>query len=93
MQAQSGTGKTVTYSIGALQLIDSYSPQCQAVILAPTKDLAQQINKVIVCLGESLKITSRCCVGGADAKADSDALKNGGVQIVVGTPARIRDMV
>lgn len=40
-----------------------------------------------------MKITSRCCIGGTDARADRDALRNGGVQIVVGTPGRIKDMV
>lgn len=48
-QAQSGTGKTATFSIGLLQLIDEKSPQCQAIVLAPTRELAQQINKVIHC--------------------------------------------
>lgn len=48
-QAQSGTGKTATFSIGVLQLIDYKSPECQAIILAPTRELAQQINKVIFC--------------------------------------------
>jgi ATP-dependent RNA helicase len=36
-QAQSGTGKTATFSIGVLQLIDPKSPHCQAIILAPTR--------------------------------------------------------
>jgi len=36
-QAQSGTGKTATFAIGALQLIDPNSPNCQAVVLAPTR--------------------------------------------------------
>lgn len=40
-----------------------------------------------------MKISSRCCIGGTDARADRDALKKGGVQIVVGTPGRIKDMM
>lgn len=92
-QAQSGTGKTATFSIGLLQRIDPTSPQCQAIVLAPTRELAQQINKVIFCFSEFLKVNTRCCIGGTDARADRDALKNGGVQIVVGTPGRIKDMV
>jgi superfamily II DNA/RNA helicase len=48
-QAQSGTGKTATFSIGILQLIDPNSPHCQAIVMAPTRELAQQINKVIYC--------------------------------------------
>lgn len=45
-QAQSGTGKTATFSISILQQIDSTLKECQALILAPTRELAQQIQKV-----------------------------------------------
>jgi len=36
-QAQSGTGKTATFSIGVLQLVDAKSPHCQAIVMAPTR--------------------------------------------------------
>lgn len=39
-----GTGKTATFSISILQQIDTSIPQCQALILAPTRELAQQVN-------------------------------------------------
>merc|ERR1712223_1533163 len=42
-QAQSGTGKTATFSISALQSIDTKLNECQALVLAPTRELAQQI--------------------------------------------------
>ncbi|RUS24736.1 P-loop containing nucleoside triphosphate hydrolase protein, partial [Jimgerdemannia flammicorona] len=45
-QAQSGTGKTATFSISILQKLDMNINQCQALILAPTRELAQQIQKV-----------------------------------------------
>lgn len=45
-QAQSGTGKTATFSISILQQIDTSLNECQALILAPTRELAQQIQKV-----------------------------------------------
>lgn len=67
-QAQSGTGKTATFSIGLLQRIDPKSPECQAIVLAPTRELAQQINKVIFCFSEFLKVNTRCCIGGTDPK-------------------------
>merc|ERR1711881_586112 len=44
-QAQSGTGKTATFVIGSLQLLDATDRSCQALILAPTRELAQQIHK------------------------------------------------
>ena len=45
-QAQSGTGKTATFAIGALQRQDETVLECQTLILAPTRELAQQIQKV-----------------------------------------------
>lgn len=43
-QAQSGTGKTATFSISILQQIDTSIRECQALILAPTRELAQQVH-------------------------------------------------
>ena len=91
-QAQSGTGKTATFAISVLQLIDPASPKCQALILAPTRELAQQIQRVIMCLGEYLKITVHICTGGTNIGEDIKKLKDG-VQVVVGTPGRVHDML
>jgi len=49
-QAQSGTGKTATFSISILQKIDPAIKSPQALVLAPTRELAQQIGKVVVAL-------------------------------------------
>lgn len=46
-QAQSGTGKTATFSISALQSIDLNVLECQALVLAPTRELAQQVSLLI----------------------------------------------
>ena len=45
-QAQSGTGKTATFAISILQNLDAAKLACQALVLAPTRELAQQIQKV-----------------------------------------------
>lgn len=45
-QAQSGTGKTATFSIAILQQIDTNLNECQALILAPTRELAQQVSEL-----------------------------------------------
>lgn len=45
-QAQSGTGKTATFTISILQQLDISRKTCQALVLAPTRELAQQIQKV-----------------------------------------------
>ena len=91
-QAQSGTGKTATFAIGTLQNIDLTVNGCQAVILAPTRELAKQIQKVMVELGDYMDVTSRACIGGTSVREDVQNLAKG-VQIVVGTPGRILDLI
>jgi len=91
-QAQSGTGKTATFSISTLQLVDLSRKQCQALILAPTRELAQQIQKVCVALGDYMKITIHACVGGTAVREDIRQLQDG-VHVVVGTPGRVYDMI
>ncbi len=73
-------------------MIEPTSPNCQALILAPTRELASQIHKVIHCFSEFLKVNSRCVIGGTDPKEDKRALKDGCVHVVVGTPGRIKEM-
>ena len=46
-QAQSGTGKTATFAVSILQQLDVGKRDCQALVLAPTRELAQQIQKVV----------------------------------------------
>jgi len=91
-QAQSGTGKTATFSIAALQRLDPNESQCQVLVLAPTRELAQQIHKVMKSLGTYLDVTTRACVGGTAVREDIQQLASG-VQIVVGTPGRVNDMI
>jgi translation initiation factor 4A len=91
-QAQSGTGKTATFSISTLQLIDLKQIRTQALILAPTRELAQQIQKVVRALGDFLNITSHACIGGTLVRDDIRTLQQG-VQVVVGTPGRVYDMI
>ncbi|KAF9438637.1 translation initiation factor eIF4A [Entomortierella beljakovae] len=91
-QAQSGTGKTATFSISALQKLDTSNPQCQALILAPTRELAQQIQKVVIALGDFMKIQCHACIGGTNVREDMKILE-AGAQVVVGTPGRVYDMI
>jgi len=91
-QAQSGTGKTATFTIGILQRLDFSVPDCQALILAPTRELAQQIQKVVIALGDYLNCRCHACIGGTRVSDDITKLRNG-VHIVVGTPGRVYDML
>jgi translation initiation factor 4A len=91
-QAQSGTGKTATFSVSILQSLDASIKGTQAIILAPTRELALQIHKVVVALGDYMNIQSLACVGGTNVREDMEKLREG-VQIVVGTPGRVFDMI
>jgi len=91
-QAQSGTGKTATFSIAILQQLDLSIKDCQALILAPTRELAQQIQKVVLALGDFMQVTCHACIGGTNVKEDLKKLETGS-QIVVGTPGRVSDML
>lgn len=92
-QAQSGTGKTGTFSIATLQTIDTASSNLQALIVSPTRELSLQTAFVINQIGEYMGIKVHLCVGGTQIRDDIKALKYGGVHVVVGTPGRINDMI
>jgi len=91
-QAQSGTGKTATFSIGVLQSLDTQTRECQALILSPTRELAVQISKVILSLGDFMSVQCHACIGGQTISEDIRKL-DGGVHVVSGTPGRVFDMI
>merc|ERR1712010_14651 len=91
-QAQSGTGKTATFTIGVLQRVDLNVKQCQAFILAPTRELANQSHKLVCSIGDYLNVVCHACIGGTKVSDDIDMLRRG-VHIVVGTPGRVFDMI
>jgi len=91
-QAQSGTGKTATFVIGCLQRIDFSNRQCQSLILAPTRELANQISKVALALGDYQNLNAHVCIGGTSVRDDIDKLREG-QHLVVGTPGRVFDML
>jgi len=91
-QAQSGTGKTATFTIGVLERVDLGMKQCQALILAPTRELANQSHKVVCSIGDYLNVVAHACIGGTKVADDIDMLRRG-VHVVVGTPGRVFDMI
>eukprot|EP00998_Keelungia_sp_KM082_P000138 NODE_1015_length_1509_cov_307.825615_g1004_i0.p1 GENE.NODE_1015_length_1509_cov_307.825615_g1004_i0~~NODE_1015_length_1509_cov_307.825615_g1004_i0.p1 ORF type:complete len:396 (+),score=112.98 NODE_1015_length_1509_cov_307.825615_g1004_i0:102-1289(+) len=94
-QAQSGTGKTGAFSIGMLARMDFAQRQCQALILAPTRELALQTAEVISRIGDYAAENQTFChtfVGGTRV-ADDVAKLRGGVIVAVGTPGRVFDVI
>merc|ERR1712232_304289 len=63
-----------------------------ALILAPTRELAQQIQKVALALGDYQRIKCHACIGGGSVRGDIDKLREG-QHLVVGTPGRVYDMI
>jgi ATP-dependent RNA helicase len=59
-QSQSGTGKTATFCISALQCCDTKIREPQVLTLSPTRELAQQTEKVILKLGDYMNIQAHC---------------------------------
>lgn len=87
-QAQSGTGKTATFSLGVLSRIDPKMNACQGLILSPTRELAEQTGRVVQELSRYLGIKSHVCIGGTSVREDIKTVR-GGVHVIIGTPGRI----
>lgn len=93
-QAQSGTGKTGTFSIGTLQLINVNEKKTQAILMAPTHELASQSYNVISKIGSMMKgLIIKTFIGGTSVNEDIEYLKKNTPHIIVGTPGRIYDMI
>ena len=91
-QAQSGTGKTGAFVTGTLQIVDETINVTQAVILAPTHELANQTKNVLDDIGRFLKIKSQLLVGGSSVEKDKKLLLENTPHVIIGTPGRIHDM-
>lgn len=91
-QAQTGTGKTAAFGLPMIQKIDAKSTQLQALVIAPTRELAIQTQEELFRLGKDKKIKVQVVYGGADISRQIRALKDH-PQIVVGTPGRLLDHI
>jgi len=90
-QAQSGTGKTGAFSVGALATVNAERNRAQILVLSPTRELANQTFNVFSKVGmymEGLNIAR--CVGGTPVRQCISDLR--GAQVVIGTPGRIHHM-
>lgn len=91
-QSQTGTGKTAAFVIPLLQLIDNNLRKPQAIIMAPTRELANQIREEFVKLSEGMFIRSTAVYGGSPIRAQREVLDKG-PQVVVATPGRLIDLI
>ncbi|QLL32150.1 hypothetical protein HG536_0C03180 [Torulaspora globosa] len=92
-QAQSGTGKTATFTIGILQVIELKKRELQALVLSPTRELASQISQVVSNLGDYMNVKAMAITGGKTLKDDIKKIQGTGCHVVSGTPGRVLDMI
>lgn len=91
VQAKTGSGKTAAFGLGLLQKIEAHNFAVQALVLCPTRELADQVAKALRkyarCI-PNIKLVVLC--GGKPVRKQIDSLEHG-AHIVVGTPGRIKD--
>jgi ATP-dependent RNA helicase DeaD len=92
-QAQTGTGKTAAFVLPLLHKINSQERDVQALILTPTRELANQINEEIKKFSAHERIKSLAVYGGISLDGQIRGLKKDRPQIVVGTPGRVLDLI
>ena len=93
-QAQSGTGKTATFTIGALSHINTDENVTQILCLSPTRELSSQTANVMVGIGSMIKnLRVQTLVGGNSIEHDISHLKNNIPHVITGCPGRVYDMM
>ena len=93
-QAQSGTGKTAAFSIGALSLINLKENNTQVLVLSPTRELTTQTAKVMSSIGSMMDgLRVKTLFGGSSTEEQSGFLKKTSPHIICGCPGRVHDMM
>lgn len=91
-QSQSGTGKTGAFTVGSLSVVDTSIKAPQVLVICPTRELAQQTERVARALGNYMGLKVLSATGGNQLRSDISSLKSG-AQFIVGTPGRIFDLI
>ncbi len=91
-KAETGTGKTLAFGAPIMAKIDPSRKSVLALVMCPTRELSEQVHKVLAELGRTRGVRVALIVGGEEMKPQVDALQ-GGAQVVVGTPGRLLDLM
>ena len=89
-QAQTGTGKTAAFAIPIVECVAQADNHTQALVLAPTRELAVQVAEAVHRLGQFKRLSVLPVYGGQPIDRQLHALRRG-VQVVIGTPGRVLD--
>uniref|UniRef100_A0A6C0E4R7 RNA helicase n=1 Tax=viral metagenome TaxID=1070528 RepID=A0A6C0E4R7_9ZZZZ len=93
-QAQSGTGKTATFTIGALSKVDLSDDSTQVMILSPTRELCVQTSNVVKSIGSMMKgLRVQTAFGGSGYEDRNTFSSRETAHIICGCPGRIHDMI
>ncbi len=90
IQSRTGSGKTAAYLVPVLQRIDPSKNMTQALVLTPTRELAQQVVHEAEALGSAMDVRTAAVYGGVGYRDQLEAFRKG-AHLVVGTPGRILD--
>jgi ATP-dependent RNA helicase DeaD len=93
LHAQTGSGKTLTYLLPLLNIIDINRRKVQAIVLAPSRELVTQIGKVAQTVFDGTGISVVTLIGGANMKNQIQQIRDKRPQIVVATPGRLAEVV
>jgi ATP-dependent RNA helicase DeaD len=91
-QAQTGTGKTAAFILPILQTMEQGQRGIKALVLAPTRELAVQVAQAAGELGKGLSVRVLAVYGGQPYSPQINRLRQG-VDIVIGTPGRLKDLI
>lgn len=91
-QAQTGTGKTAAFGLPILNNLQTGNRSPQALIMAPTRELALQVAEAMITFGKGMRVRIAAVYGGAPYQRQINELRRG-VDIVVGTPGRMIDLI
>lgn len=92
VQSRTGTGKTAAFGIPIVERVDASAAVVQAMVLAPTRELAVQVSEELAKLGSGRGLRVQSIYGGDSIGKQIDGIK-AGAQIVVGTPGRVLDLL
>ena len=92
-QAKNGSGKTASFTLGLLSVVDAAIPKTQAIVLSPTRELAKQNLDVISRLGKFCGLTTQLVVPMAEGLPTSGNAQGEGPQVLSGTPGKVLELL
>ncbi|MBD3261505.1 MAG: DEAD/DEAH box helicase [Candidatus Altiarchaeales archaeon] len=92
VESKTGTGKTLAFSIPIVEALDEGDAGVQALVITPTRELAEQVCGEIKKIGHTKRISAQAFYGGKNIQTQAKKLENG-VDVVVGTPGRLLDLI